>query len=107
MVRVEPLAAPTSFAAFCEREQLDVECRERPKRYRLPRWYAAAKGVDVRDGPFLVSLHGNGATPDEAVADYARQLAGQRIVIGASSRDRREVQAPNEWLPEAEEEGEA
>jgi hypothetical protein len=100
--RIEPLAAPTSFMAFCERNQLDVVCRERPKRYRLPRWYAAASRVEVKDGALLISVYGDGATPDEAVADYARRLAGQRIVIGASSsRDRREVQAPNEWLPEA------
>ena len=35
---------------------------------------------------------------EEAIEDYKRRLLGQKIVIDSYSKDRREIQCPNEWL---------
>jgi hypothetical protein len=45
----------------------------------------------------LCGAMGNGATREAAALEYARRLAGRRIVVDSMARSRRELQCPNEW----------
>ena len=91
---------PTSFEAFADTHGLILELRERPCPLTswLPRYYASFKDVEVSELGTLVSVHGDGETPEAAIREYARRLLGQRIVLSAYTPTRREIQCPNEWL---------
>lgn len=83
----------TSFEEFAEQHGLVMEIRERPASLGLgpaARYYASFRGAEV-------SAYGNGPTKEAAIADYARQLRGRRLVVGANTDKRREIQCPNEW----------
>lgn len=58
------------------------------------RWCCHIDRAEVVDGGFLVGAHGNGPTPDDAMADYAAQIAGKRIAINAMADDRCEYNVP-------------
>ena len=93
-LRVVPHGEQVSFAEFCERHNIKLVAHERSKRSGLPPWYVSPQGlVEIREGGFLTSVHGSGETPEEALADYERRLAGHRLLIGGAY----EVVAPNEW----------
>lgn len=87
----------TSFEAFAEQHQLTIELRERPRHYGLPRYYAYFSRVEITDGRVLISAFGDGDSKEAAIADYATRLRGSRIVFGAYTTERREMQCPNEW----------
>ena len=58
------------------------------------RWYAYFDHAEVKERSMLVWMYGNGPTPDEAVADYAKQIAGQRLVFDAMGPGRKEFTVP-------------
>lgn len=92
---------PETLTAFADRHGLIVEVGERSRASGLSRYYASfrhpSKCVEtVSRGGFL-STHGNGSTPDEAASDYARQLAGQCLVVGARRPDEQRIDVPNDF----------
>lgn len=92
---------PVRFEDFADANGLEMEVSERGL-HAGPgaRYYAHFKRAEVMERGCLVSSSGNGSTPEEAIADYARELVGKRIAINAHLPERRELQCPTEWLPE-------
>jgi hypothetical protein len=89
-----------TFAEFAERHDLEMVVRERSREMvGLPRYYASLNGVESMERGMLCSSAGNGNSVEEAIADYAQQLRGKRIVVDAM-RKRREFVCPNEWAKE-------
>jgi len=81
---------------FADMHGLVMEINERRNAAanRLHRYYANFQHTEVKDGGFLCSAFGNGNTPDEAVADYAREISEKRLVLNAYTPDRKEIDAP-------------
>jgi hypothetical protein len=87
-----------TFGEFCDAEHLVVTVRERAEEFGKNRYFATIDNVDVREaGNMLRGALGNGATREAAVLAYARRLAGRRIVVGAGTNSRRNLQCPNDW----------
>lgn len=87
---------------FATRHGLQMEVNERSRKdlgddWPHGRFYASFKDAEIKDGCVLISTFGNGTTPEEAIAEYAKRILGQRLVIDAGCRNRREIDAPNEW----------
>ena len=90
-----------TLEAFADQHGLTMEIVERTRTdlarcfdYSKMRFYAGFKGVDVSDGCMLIGSVGNGGTEDDALRDYARQISGKKLVIGAFTPERREIWAP-------------
>ena len=78
---------------FADAYELEMHVRERKLPIGDPcRYFAAFRGVEEKQGSCLVSTHGNGATPEEAIRDYARQLSMKPIVHNAMCDDRRDIE---------------
>lgn len=99
---------PEILTEFAKRHGLEVEVTERRREdwSNLNRYYASFahpnKCVEtVSRGGFL-SDFGSGSTPDAAATDYARKLAGKRLVIGANRPDERRIDIPNDFHHEPE-----
>lgn len=58
------------------------------------RYYAEFRHCEILDGHFLLSVCGNGNTPEKAMRDYARRISEQRLVIGAYIPKRKEIDVP-------------
>lgn len=58
------------------------------------RFFAHFKNANVKDGSTIVGVFGNGATPEEAIENYAPEISGKLLVINAGSPERKEVQVP-------------
>lgn len=92
--------ARSALAEFAEKHGLTISINERNPRVlgsrfaENSRYYAFFKGVEIKDGPILQKAHGNGSTPDDAMSDYAKQISNHRLVFGAYTQDRREIDAP-------------
>ena len=81
--------------SFAEANALTVVVRERPKDSGDPaRYYAAFDRCDTMGDGVLIGEFGNGATPDEAIAAYARKVSNKRIVVNAHTPQRREMNVP-------------
>jgi hypothetical protein len=61
-------------------------------------WSVRFDRVEVMEDGMLRSAYGKGPSPQEAVCDYARQIAGRRLVVHAMSPLRYEFEAPSVWL---------
>ena len=60
------------------------------------RFYAHFKGAEVMERGMLSSSSGNGATEEEAIRDYARQISERRLAFNATSEDNRvEIKVPS------------
>lgn len=103
LVVIEPFAE--KFSEFLIRHGLVVRIRKRPiAATNTASYFASIEWVAIKDGAFFISAHGNGGTPEEALDNYRDELAGKLIVID-HLHNRREVQCPAQWVPEAEEAG--
>jgi hypothetical protein len=100
---------PCKLSEFAERNNLTMAVNERPgstmRAMRMgpeSRFYAKFDHAELREGSAgLLGMFGDGATPDEAIEAYGREIAGGLLIIHAMQPDkRREIQCPNEWLPE-------
>jgi hypothetical protein len=108
--KLNSAAPPVKFSEFTAKHGLDVEVTERflgqfpgyQSKFDVPRYYAQYKNSDTKEPHVLVGTYGDGDTPEAAIEDYKRALTGKLLVIGAFTSERREIQCPNEWLPEAE-----
>lgn len=90
----------TSFKEFADQHGLVMEICEHPASLGLgpaARYHASFHGAEVSEPGVLVGAYGNGPTKEAAIADYARELRGRRLVVGAYTDKRREIQCPNEW----------
>ena len=45
------------------------------------RWHASFNKIEVCDGGMLISYHGNGSTPQKAIADYLPKIIGKTITM--------------------------
>ena len=105
MIKIDRLGgAPISFEAFAKKHGLVMKVGERSKAFwperKMERYHAEFENAETLDGSVLSSAYGNGNTPEEAIADYAKNLEGKLLVIGAYQAERREIQCPNEWEKE-------
>ncbi len=82
--------------AFATRYSIEIIVEERRgnKGLRLPRFYAHAAGVDIKEGSFLRRGCANGNNPDEALIALAREWSEELLVVDDSSPSRREISAP-------------
>ena len=48
-------------------------------------WYASFKYGEVKDGSILTSYTGRGNTPNAALRDYVKDIAGKLMVFNAGS----------------------
>ena len=78
---------------FAENNNLIMEVHERDNP-KLPRCYAHFKHSEIKDGICLSGKFGDGETEQEAIRNYAKEISGQMLVIGAFSNDRRNIQVP-------------
>lgn len=81
---------------FAERHGLRMIVGERSRRSGFPAYYASFERIEIKDGSILRGVSGDGETPEEAIADYAKKIAGERLVFGAYTDARRVFEAPNE-----------
>jgi hypothetical protein len=57
-------------------------------------WAARIQGAEIKDGGMLRAFSGRGVTPDEALIDYANEIAGKVLVFDAYNDRRREINIP-------------
>src|SRR5262245_41134961 len=96
-MRIQRYGETGTFDQFCERHELMITAHERSRDVtHASRWYADAdKLVEIRMNGILRLVCGDGATPEEAVEDFAQNMLGHRLLIGGYSGY--EAVAPNEW----------
>lgn len=93
--------APCTLSEFADRHGLKMKVVERPRSMGpAMRFYAHFDHVEVKEGCMLASYSGDGATPEDAMADYAMRIRSVRLVHRAMHPERREIGTPYEWLPE-------
>ncbi len=61
---------------------------------REAQWYALFESAEIKEGNMLTGAFGNGATPDEALENYCREIAGKLIVFNAMTKNRMEFTMP-------------
>lgn len=89
-----------TLEAFAEVYELTMVIEERVPKDMGVRWtedsryYAKFEGCDIKDGDVLCSAFGDGRTPGEAMANYAKEISGVLLVLNAFGPNRREIQAP-------------
>lgn len=92
-----------TFDEFADQHGLVMLIKERAVDGKLigpdARYFAHFKDSDVSEPGVLIGRYGNGASPEKAIEQYARELIGARLVIDAYTPERREIQCPNEWVP--------
>jgi len=80
---------------FADANNLEMEVHERQLPDGHPaRFYAEFKNCEVKQGGCLIGTYGDGATPGEAIANYAPQIALKHLVINAGTPQRMEIIAP-------------
>ena len=84
---IEELADQHNLTMIVTERELYRECS-------VHRWYAYFEDAETKDGPMLIDTYGDGGTPEEAIADYARRISGKLLVINAHQKSRREIQVP-------------
>lgn len=75
---------------YCGVIDVELKCIMR----RPGDWYATASYVEVMDNGGLRGEYGDGKNPNEALRQYAMQLAGKRIAVKAKTKERREFNVP-------------
>jgi hypothetical protein len=86
--------------AFADEHGLVMEIHERrypdDSRFSHLRYYAHFSNFEVCEGlTLLITMAGNGATPEEAMADYAKKISLRQAVVGAvTGGPRREIVVP-------------
>lgn len=100
-VAVRRSGAQVHMLTPCERwageHELQMSVGERPRWVEAPRYFAKFDHVGVSRGCGLLCLCGEGASPEAAIEDYLKGIAGELLVVNAFSGLRREIQRPNEW----------
>jgi hypothetical protein len=63
-----------------DRPTLEIKMRMNWKE-KESRFYVSLNYVEVKDGGILISAMGNGATPEEAMRNYYKQIVGEKLVF--------------------------
>lgn len=94
------------FSEFADRHGLELVVRERAGLCLngMGRYFCHFKNIETLSRGILSSFSGSGDTVSAAIADYAEELRGKRLVWCATSPERRDFDAPNEWATESFEE---
>ncbi|MEN6320631.1 MAG: hypothetical protein ABFD82_17985 [Syntrophaceae bacterium] len=80
---------------FADKHGLTMVVDERKKPVGDPdRYWAEFDHSEVGDGCILIGTYGNGATPEEAIDDYAGKIELKRLVINAFGENRTEIDVP-------------
>jgi len=80
---------------FADAHGLKMVVRERgPNHHPNARFYASFEGIEVKSGCILSGPFGNGATPEDAIANYLPKISKQVLVHNACRPDRRVFNAP-------------
>lgn len=74
-----------TLETFADQHGLTLEIHERREHRGWDRYYVYFSRCDVKDGIFLRSEFGNGATEQLAINDYATRLSGKTLVIWSGS----------------------
>lgn len=92
-MKIEEITIPImSIEEFAKKHDLTMEIRERPVPDGSPlRFYASFKDCEVKDGPILASVYGDGATRAEAISNYSAAISLKRLFFGAYTGSRREI----------------
>jgi len=94
---------PETLVEFGDKHGFELIVNERgnDRSRGVERYYASFKDVEILDKGMLIGAVGNGNTPDEALYDYAKRLAGRKIVFKAWANvgqtipsDRKEIDVP-------------
>jgi hypothetical protein len=93
------LVERSTIDAFAEEHDLEMVITERrmdrwQRDHRLLPFMAQFRGVEVSDGSILRGTYGQGRSEAEAIADYARQISGERVVVDAMKETRRMLLVP-------------
>jgi len=80
----------TEYADIISKE---VVITYRPNRSEA-KYIANFSGGEVKEGWGLVSVYGNGTTPEEAMQNYLKGIAGKKLVFNARRLDRAEYMVP-------------
>jgi hypothetical protein len=71
-----------------------MEVHERSHIDSPTRFYAHFFDAEISEGRILVGSFGNGRTEEEAIENYAAEISGKVLVIGAYKKERREIIVP-------------
>lgn len=83
------------IAKFAEANGLTMQVNERRNHAPEARFYAHFKNCEVMDGGCLIGNFGNGATEDQAIAEYASAISLKRVAIDAGDPAKRvEINVP-------------
>lgn len=77
---------------YCDALNLDIIIRYYPN--QNSRWCARIDRAEIAEGRMLISAHGNGDCPFNALADYLTRIRGKKIIIDSYGKDRREYIVP-------------
>ncbi len=81
-----------TIEGFAETHDLVMMITERPvDMISSMRYCARFVGCEVIKGSCLHGMTGNGSTPEEAVACYARQISMARLALGAYRHNRHDI----------------
>ena len=80
---------------FADKHGLVMQVNERPNSIgQKTRYWANFKSCEVMKKGFLLGEHGDGATEEEAIADYARLISEQLLAVDAFKPSRRNILTP-------------
>ena len=85
----------STIEKFAEELDLEMVIKERREPVGSPMcYYASFSYAEEQNNGFLISNYGNGATPEDAVNDYAKQIEMKTLVIHDYTDARREIKVP-------------
>lgn len=82
---------------YCDAINVDLVVRRYASQNN--RWCARFDRCEVKNGSLLSSEYGNGVTPEGAIEDYLKKIAGKRIILDAGTTNRREFTVPERLEP--------
>ena len=95
---------PRKFSEFVDKHGVGLVVKERPRGTMADedcRYHADfLELVEIKEGGMLKGCFGNGRTPEKAIEELKRNVAGRLLVKNANSAGRIEFRAPNDWLSE-------
>jgi len=81
---------------FCDILNIEIILRYYPNQNN--RWCAHFDHGEIKEhksSGALISSHGNGPTPQQAINNYLDQIRGKVLVLNAMGTDRREYEVPD------------
>lgn len=90
----------TSLAKFADKNKLVMKVHERDVDTlkwspSLCKFHASFQDTEISEGCFLLSQHGNGNTPNQAIKDYGNIISGKLLIVNAGNPEkRREIRVP-------------